>query len=199
MSAPPRTVGVFVGRPVACVDAAGVTFRSALPRQSVAGPALATALGFVGDAVANTRVHGGPERALCVYPARHYAAWRVEGGPRFAEMPAFGENLCVDGLDEDTVCVDDIYDVGGARVQVAAPRAPCAKVARFLASVHVVPLDSTSARRAGVLRAALEKQGRAIGPYDVLLAGQALAHGFKLISGNLVEFSRVEGLPVEGW
>ena len=49
------------------------------------------------------------------------------------------------------------------------------------------------------LRVLLEKQGRAIGPYDVLLAGQALAYGFKLVSGNLAEFSRVDGLQVEGW
>ena len=131
MSEAPRTVGVFVGRPVECVDVEGRRFRSALPRRPASGPVLATERGFVGDAVANTRVHGGPERALCVYPARHYAAWRLEGGERFAEAPAFGENLCVDGLDEDTVCVDDIFAVGGARVQVAAARAPCSKVARF--------------------------------------------------------------------
>jgi len=126
-----RTVGLFVGRPVERIDADGRAFRTALPRAPAAGPVLATALGLVGDAVANTRVHGGPERALCVYPARHYAAWRAEGGERFSTAPAFGENLCVDGLDEDSVCVDDIYAVGGARVQVAAPRAPCTKVARF--------------------------------------------------------------------
>lgn len=74
-----------------------------------------------------------------------------------------------------------------------------AKVAKLRANVHVLPLDPVAARRAAVLRARLEKLGRAIGPYDVLLAGQALAHGFKLISGNLAGFSRVEGLQVEGW
>ena len=79
------------------------------------------------------------------------------------------------------------------------PQKERAKVARFLASVHVLPLDAESARRAGALRATLEKQGRAIGPYDVLLAGQELAGGFQLISGNLAEFLRVEGLQVEGW
>jgi predicted nucleic acid-binding protein len=38
-----------------------------------------------------------------------------------------------------------------------------------------------------------------IGPYDVLLAGQCLVHGLKLISGNLAEFNRVPGLQVVGW
>ena len=95
-----------------------------------------------------------------------------------------------------TVTVFEL-EVGVAKCR--EPQKERAKVARFLASVHVLPLDPESARRAGALRAALEKQGRAIGPYDVLLAGQALVGGFKLISGNLAEFSRVEGLEVEGW
>lgn len=95
-----------------------------------------------------------------------------------------------------TVTVFEL-EVGVAKCR--EPQKEAVKVARFLASVHVLPLDTVSARRAGVLRAALEKKGHSIGPYDVLLAGQALAHGFKLISGNLAEFTRVEGLEVEGW
>jgi tRNA(fMet)-specific endonuclease VapC len=79
------------------------------------------------------------------------------------------------------------------------PHKEAAKVARFLASVHVLPLDGDAARRAGALRATLEKHGQVIGPYDVLLAGQALSHGLKMITGNVGEFSRVDGLQVEGW
>lgn len=101
--------------------------------------------------------------------------------------------------DECRVSTVTVYELSVGVAKCREPNKEAAKVARFLASVHVLPLDSEAARRAGAVRAALEKQGRAIGPYDVLLAGQALAHGFKVISGNLAEFSRVEGLAVEGW
>jgi tRNA(fMet)-specific endonuclease VapC len=56
--------------------------------------------------------------------------------------------------------------------------------------------DSKSARVAASIRAALEAQGQMIGPYDVLIAGQALAYSLTLVTGNLREFSRVPGLAV---
>jgi tRNA(fMet)-specific endonuclease VapC len=101
--------------------------------------------------------------------------------------------------DDCLVSTVTVYELAVGVAKCREPHKEGAKVARLLASVHVLPLDAEAARRAGGLRAALEKQGRAIGPYDVLLAGQALAHGLRLVSGNLGEFSRVEGLPVEGW
>lgn len=62
-------------------------------------------------------------------------------------------------------------------------------------------LDFTDAdaRRAGEVRAALRARGTPIGPYDVLIAGQALARGLILVTNNVAEFSRVEGLRVEDW
>ena len=101
--------------------------------------------------------------------------------------------------DDCRVSTVTVYELSVGVAKCREPQKEAAKVARFLASVHVLPLDAEAAQRAGTLRATLEKQGRAIGPYDVLLAGQALAHGFKMISGNFAEFSRVEGLQVEGW
>jgi tRNA(fMet)-specific endonuclease VapC len=62
-------------------------------------------------------------------------------------------------------------------------------------------LDFTveDARRAGAVRAALAAAGTPIGPYDVLIAGQALARGLVLVSRTLREFVRVPGLAVENW
>ena len=65
--------------------------------------------------------------------------------------------------------------------------------------VEVVEFDAEDARRAGELRAALAKAGTPLGPYDVLIAGQALARGLTLITHNTREFNRVEGLVVEDW
>ncbi len=64
---------------------------------------------------------------------------------------------------------------------------------------EVVSFDKEDARQAGEIRAALEASGTPIGPYDVLIAGQACARGLVLVSRNLREFQRVDGLAVEDW
>jgi tRNA(fMet)-specific endonuclease VapC len=66
-------------------------------------------------------------------------------------------------------------------------------------SFPVVDFDRQDARRAGEIRAVLRARGTPIGPYDVLIAGQALARGLILVTNNVTEFSRVEGLAVEDW
>ena len=70
----------------------------------------------------------------------------------------------------------------------------------FLAGLSsVLDFDSTDADAAGAIRADLAKRGTPIGPYDVLIAGQALRHGATLVTANTAEFSRVAGLAVENW
>ncbi len=64
---------------------------------------------------------------------------------------------------------------------------------------EVVPFDNEDARQAGEIRAALAASGTPIGPYDVLIAGQACARGLVLVSRNLREFQRVTGLSAENW
>lgn len=64
---------------------------------------------------------------------------------------------------------------------------------------EVLDFDAEAARHAGEIRAALAKQGAPIGPYDALIAGQARSLGLILVSANVGEFGRVEGLSVEDW
>lgn len=64
---------------------------------------------------------------------------------------------------------------------------------------EVLEFDREDARRAGKLRADLARSGTPIGPYDVLIAGQALARNLILVTRNTREFLRVEGLRVEDW
>lgn len=64
---------------------------------------------------------------------------------------------------------------------------------------EVLTFDKEDAREAGEIRAELAKQGRAIGPYDVLIAGQAKARGLALVTHNVAEFACVTGLTVEDW
>ncbi|MBW4048105.1 MAG: type II toxin-antitoxin system VapC family toxin [Proteobacteria bacterium] len=64
---------------------------------------------------------------------------------------------------------------------------------------EVVPFDLEDARRAGEIRAVLAASGTPIGGYDLLIAGQASARDFILVSRNLREFTRVGHLRVENW
>ena len=63
----------------------------------------------------------------------------------------------------------------------------------------VLPLDEEDSRQAGEIRAELSKSGTPIGPYDVLIAGQAKARNLILITNNVREFERVVGLRLEDW
>ncbi len=104
---------------------------SAFLKHRVSIPVEVTALGLVGDAQADLRVHGGPEKAVYGYSTANYAAWRADY-PRheaLLEPGGFGENLAVDGLAEADLCVGDVHAIGSALLQVCQPRQPCFKFA----------------------------------------------------------------------
>ena len=63
----------------------------------------------------------------------------------------------------------------------------------------MIPFDVNEAHESGRLRALLARVGTPIGPYDVMIAGTALAHGLTLVSANTTEFSRVPGLQLQNW
>jgi len=66
-------------------------------------------------------------------------------------------------------------------------------------SVNILPFGLDEVRSAAAIRADLEKQGKPIGPYDVLIAGTALANKGVLVTHNTSEFSRIKGLQIEDW
>lgn len=69
----------------------------------------------------------------------------------------------------------------------------------LFADLVMLDLDQEDARTAGEIRATLARQGTPIGPYDVLIAGQAKARGLVLVTNNLAEFQRIDGLRIEDW
>ena len=72
-------------------------------------------------------------------------------------------------------------------------------VERFAARLTVVPFDSGAAAHTADIRAALERRGTPIGSYDVMIAGSARSRGLIVVTGNLREFDRVDGLRSEDW
>jgi tRNA(fMet)-specific endonuclease VapC len=65
--------------------------------------------------------------------------------------------------------------------------------------VQILPFEEADSSMAGVTRAMLEASGKAIGAYDVLIAGQALHRQLTLVTSNISEFSRVKGLGWQDW
>jgi len=107
---------------------------SAFIKCAVSGPINAGALGLDGDHQADLSVHGGPEKAIYAYPSARYPDWAAafpDLASRFV-AGAMGENLTVDGMIEDDLCVGDVHAIGGALLQVCQPRQPCFKLALAL-------------------------------------------------------------------
>jgi MOSC domain-containing protein YiiM len=145
--------------------------RTAYAKAPREGPVMAHALGLEGDAVGNTRVHGGPEKAIYAYGASAYAGWIAEQ-PQHADrlVPgAFGENLLVDGLDEGSVCIGDRWRIGSALVEVCQPRQPCSTMARWFGDPRMVKAMVQNGRSGWYLRVA---QGGQMAAGDAL----TLAH-----------------------
>ncbi len=67
--------------------------------------------------MADKKLHGGPDRAVCLYPADHYIQWEHELGKPLPPA-AFGENLTVTNMLEADVCIGDIYKIGNAVIQI---------------------------------------------------------------------------------
>lgn len=73
------------------------------------------------------------------------------------------------------------------------------KLELFFSRFKSMPFDDAAAQAYGAIRAATEKQGRPIGPNDILIAAIALANDLTLVTHNTAEFSRVPGLVLEDW
>ncbi len=96
----------------------------------VAGPLWLSSTGLAGDGQADTEHHGGPHKAVCAYPAAHYAYWHRALERTNFPWGSFGENFTVAELTETDVCIGDVWALGDALVQVSQPRQPCWKLAR---------------------------------------------------------------------
>ncbi len=99
-------------------------------KQPATGPLELGREGFIGDQQADRRVHGGPEKAVHLYPARHYGKL-AERFPEVAPqlvIGSLGENISTAELAESDVRIGDIWRLGSAELQVCQPRNPCWKI-----------------------------------------------------------------------
>jgi len=106
----------------------GKELTTGICKKPVDGPRLLTRQGFEGDGVGDLKYHGGSDKAVCVYSIDHYPWWERVLGITLPQA-AFGENLSVEGMREEDVCIGDIYRIGTTEVQVSQPRQPCKTLA----------------------------------------------------------------------
>ena len=81
----------------------------------------------VDDVVVERDVHAGPTKACYLYASDHYAYWQTLYPHLEWHNGMFGENLTVEGLDETTLYIGNIYQVGKAKIRITEPRQPCYK------------------------------------------------------------------------
>jgi len=105
-------------------------------------------------------------------------------------------NLEAEGLCISTIVLTELLH--GAE-KSARPEHNRREVTNFATRLEVLPFDADSAGHAADIKAALERRGQVIGAYDVLIAGHARSRGLVVVTSNLGEFSRVDGLRAEDW
>lgn len=123
-----KLLSVNIGTARAMSDAK-VNGKTGIYKEPRETPVYIDGLGLAGDAVCDTRNHGGPGQAVYLYGAPDYAWWAAELGAEL-EPGAFGENLTIDGLESARAWVGDRLQVGEVLLEVTAPRIPCHVLAR---------------------------------------------------------------------
>ena len=128
-----KLLGVSVGRPreIAYRDRRGrdKTTTTSIFKDPVEGRVKLGALNIDGDEQSDLDAHGGVNRAAYVYSIENYRYWADQlGRDDFAKLSQFGENLTVEGMADDEVCVGDTFGIGSAVVQITQPRVPCFKL-----------------------------------------------------------------------
>ena len=97
-------------------------------KEPVAGRVRLRTLNLDGDRQSDLSVHGGPQKAVYLYPSEHYEFWKRELPDMDLPWGMFGENFTSEGLFETETHIGDKYRIGSAEVMVTQPRMPCYKL-----------------------------------------------------------------------
>jgi MOSC domain-containing protein YiiM len=130
-----RVLSVHVGKPkqigtVGAEIALQQAFISGIMKDLVSTPVWCSRTNLSGDGQYDTKHHGGVDKAVLLYSAKSYNAWKQEEDWPDLEFGGFGENLTLSDWTERTVCIGDVFRVGQVVLEVAQPRYPCWKLER---------------------------------------------------------------------
>jgi MOSC domain-containing protein YiiM len=159
-----------------------------------------------GDQQSDLAVHGGPDKAVYVYPAEHYPWWQSELAEELS-WGAFGENFTTRGLLEDRVFIGDRFRIGGAEFEVSQPRMPCYKLGVRFGRADMVKRFHRSGRNGFYFRVTREGEvgaGDAIEPVSrderrLSVSDVVTLYSAKAPDPALLERAREHPALPEGW
>ncbi len=101
----------------------------------------------------------------------------------------------------ERLCISSVvlYELLYGAERSARPADTRRQVEQFASRLAILPFDDAAAAHKGDIRADLERRSLTIGPYDLMIAGHARSRGMVVVTGNLREFCRVDGLRAEDW
>lgn len=123
-----RVLSVNVGQPREIHSGNGPVLSSIL-KTPVEGRIAARGYNLEGDRQADLTVHGGPWKAVYLYPSEHYPYWAQALPDMELPFGVFGENLTTEGITEESAHIGDQFLIGSTILQVTQPRMPCFKLA----------------------------------------------------------------------
>lgn len=110
-----------------------------------------------------------------------------------------GERLLATPRTEVAVPAIVLYELEVGTRRSASQKRRRSQLRDLVGPMRVLPFGEPEANVAARIRVKLEKAGEPIGPMDTLIAATALRHGATLVTHNVDEFERVEGLSIEDW
>ena len=147
----PKLVSVNVGTPQQLAMRRGRPMMSAIAKSPVTGRVRVQGVNVAGDAQADLRVHGGPDKAVYAYAREDIAWWEAE---LEREIPPgmFGENLTTEGIDVSGALIGERWRIGTVELEVCQPRQPCSKLGLRFQDLKMVKRFAQASRPGAYLR-----------------------------------------------
>ena len=172
-----KIISVNVGLP-RLVLRNGESVSTGIFKEPIAHRVMMRTLNLDGDRQADLSVHGGPEKAVYVYPSEHYDFWKHELPDMDLPWGVFGENLTTTGLLETEVNIGDKFRIGTAEVMVTQPRMPCYKLGIRFGRADIIKRFLLSERTGFYL--SVLKEGE-VGAGDEMELFERNASGIKVV------------------
>lgn len=151
----PKLVSVNVGTPQQLAVRRGRPMMSAITKHPVDGRARVEGVNVAGDAQADLRVHGGPDKAIYAYAREDSNWWEDVLGIDIADG-MFGENLTLEGIDVSGALIGERWRIGTVELEVCQPRQPCSKLAIRFSDPAMVKKFAHASRPGAYLRIVIE-------------------------------------------
>jgi len=151
----PKLVSVNVGTPQQIAVRRGRPMMSAITKHPVEGRVRVEGVNVAGDAQADLRVHGGPDKAVYAYAREDSDWWAQELGREIVDG-MFGENLTTEGVDVSGALIGERWRIGTVELEVCQPRLPCSKLGLRFADLRMVKRFGQASRPGAYLRIVTE-------------------------------------------